>query len=103
LLTIEIHCKQKGLFEKGNNMTEKEIVELMYQKHQKLLLSATEAPLEWGSSYSALSKLFGGEDAIPEIVILEKNIIPRWTKIGNQRKWKLTDIAKWLLNTEEKH
>jgi len=81
-------------------MTKKKMGEMMYHKHQKLLLNATEAPLEWGSSYSALSKLFGGEDAMPETVILEKNIIPRWTKIGSKRMWKLTDIAQWVLNTE---
>ena len=81
-------------------MTAKEIVEMMYQKHQKLLLNATEAPLEWGSSYSALSKLFGGKDALPETVILEKNIIPQWVMMGNKRMWKLTDIAEWILNTE---
>ncbi|MBE0515598.1 hypothetical protein [Sulfurimonas sp.] len=81
-------------------MTEKEIVEMMYQKHQKLFLNATEASLEWGSSYSSLSKLFGGKDALPEAVILEKNIIPQWVMVGNKRMWKLTDIAEWILNTE---
>lgn len=82
-------------------MTEKEMVEMMYKKHQKLLLNATEAPLEWGSSYSALSKMFGGEDALPESVILEKKLIPRWLKIGHKRMWKLTEIAKWILETED--
>lgn len=82
-------------------MTEKELVKLMYEKHEKLLLNATEAPLEWGSSYSTLSKMFGGEDALPESVILEKKLIPRWLKIGKKRMWKLTEIAKWILETDK--
>ena len=81
-------------------MTEKELVEIMYKKHKKWLLSAAEAALEWGSSYSSLSKLFGGKNALPESVILEKNIIPCWSKIGHKRMWKLTEIAKWILETE---
>lgn len=82
-------------------MNEVELVNLMYRKHQKLMLSAKEAPIEWGSSYSALNKLFGGENALSDKIIIEKKIIPRWTKIGNKRMWKLTDIAKWMLNTEK--
>lgn len=81
-------------------MTEKEMVEMMYQKHHKLLLNAAEASLEWGSSYSSLTKLFGGRDALSETLILEKNMIPRWIKIGTKRMWKLTDIAQWILETE---
>jgi len=81
-------------------MTEKELVDLMYQKHQKLLLNSKEAPSEWGSSYSSLSKLFGGKNALPENLILVKKIIPPWTIINNRRMWKLTDIAKWLIETE---
>lgn len=81
-------------------MTERELVEMMYKKHKKWLLSAAEAAPEWGSSYSSLSKVFGGKDALPESVILERNIIPRWTKIGHQRMWKLTEIAKWILGVE---
>jgi len=77
-------------------MNEVELVDLMYKEHKKLLLNAKEASREWGSSYSALNKLFGGESALSENFILENKIIPKWTKIGNQRKWKLTDIAKWL-------
>lgn len=83
-------------------MTEKEVVEILYKRYQKMLLTAKEAPEEWGSSYSSLSKLFGGEDAIPEKTILEKKIIPRWTTLGKKRMWKLTDIAKWLLETEKR-
>lgn len=82
-------------------MTEKELVEMMYNKHQKLLLNANEAPVEWGSSYSALSKLFGGDNALAENIILERKIIPKWTKVGHKRMWKLTEIAKWILDTEK--
>jgi hypothetical protein len=83
-------------------MDEVELVDMMYKKHQKLMLSAKEAPKEWGSSYSALNKLFGGKSALPENVIIKKNIIPKWTKVGSKRMWKLTDIAKWILCTESR-
>lgn len=82
-------------------MTERELVEMMYMKHQKLLLNAKEAASEWGSSYSALSKLFGGVEALPEKIILEKQIIPPWMNYGGRRMWKITDIAKWILDTEK--
>lgn len=81
-------------------MTEKELVEMMYHKHQKWVLSAEEAAIEWGSSYSALSKLFGGKDAIPDSIILRKQIIPTWIMYGTRRMWKITAIAKWLIDTE---
>lgn len=83
-------------------MTEKELAELMYQKHQKWALSMEEAALEWGSSYSYVSKLFGGANALSEKMILEKQIIPKWVKYGERRMWKITEIAKWLLETEKK-
>lgn len=82
-------------------MTEKELVEIMYRKHQKWLLDSEEAPIEWGRSSSYLNKLFGGKDAIPEQIIKNKQIIPKWILIGKRRMWKLTDIAKWILNTEK--
>lgn len=81
-------------------MTEKELVEMMYKKHQKWVLTMEEAAIEWGSSYSYVSKLFGGETAIPDIIILKKQIVPPWITYGKRRMWKLTDIAKWLVNTE---
>lgn len=82
-------------------MTEKELVAIMYEKHKKWLLNAKEASSEWGSSYSALSKLFGGGDALPEKIILEKQIIPPWIIFGQKRMWKITDIAHWIINTEK--
>lgn len=66
-----------------------------------MLLPANEAAQEWGSSYSALSKMFGGVDALPEKIIMEKKIIPKWIVIKSRRYWKLTEIAKWLLEAEE--
>lgn len=83
-------------------MTEKELVEMMYEKHKKWLLNAKEASSEWGSSYSALSKLFGGGEALPDKMILQKQIIPPWVMFGQKRMWKITEIAKWIINTEKK-
>lgn len=93
---------RKGLFANGKNMTEKELTELMYKKHQKMVLSMEEAAVEWGSSYSYVSKLFGGANALSERMILGKQIIPKWVKYGERRMWKITEIAKWLVNTESK-
>lgn len=81
-------------------MSEKELVQMMYQKHQKWVLSMEEAALEWGSSYSYVSKLFGGANALSEKLILEKQIIPAWIDYRGRRMWKITDIAEWLVNTE---
>lgn len=81
-------------------MSEKELVEMMYQKHQKWVLSMQEAATEWGSSYSYVSKLFTKDSPFSEKMILDKQIIPPWTKYGGRRMWKITEIAKWLVNTE---
>lgn len=82
-------------------MTEKELTVLMYEKHQKWILTMEEAALEWGSTYSYVSKLFGGANSISEKIILEKQIIPSWIEYGGRRMWKITDIAKWLIKTEK--
>lgn len=82
-------------------MTEKELVKMMYDKHQKWLLNAKETSSECGISYSTLSKLFGGEQALPDTMILQKQIIPPWRMFGQKRMWKITDIANWLIETEK--
>jgi hypothetical protein len=83
-------------------MEEKEIlIKFMYEKHQKLILPLKLAAKEWGSSSSRVSKLFGGEDSLPEDVILRKRIIPKWIFIGKRRFWKITDIAEWICETEK--
>ncbi|WP_298692159.1 hypothetical protein [uncultured Sulfuricurvum sp.] len=81
-------------------MSEKELVENMYNKHQKWVLSMQEAATEWGSSYSFVSKLFTKNSPFSEKMILEKQIIPPWIQYGGRRMWKITDIATWLVNTE---
>lgn len=81
-------------------MSEKELITLMYEKHKKWVLSAEEAALEWGSSYSYLSKLFTKDSPFSEEMILQRKIIPKWIKYGSRRMWKITDIAKWLVETE---
>lgn len=81
-------------------MSEKELVEMMYDKHRKWVLSMDEAAVEWGSSYSFVSKLFTKNSPFSEKMILDQQIIPPWFTYGGRRMWKLTDIAKWLVNTE---
>lgn len=91
---------KKAFLKKGQKVDEKELVELMYDKHKKWLLSMEEAAVEWGSSYSYLSKLFTKDSPLSEKMILETQIIPPWIQYGGRRMWKITDIAKWLVNTE---
>lgn len=81
-------------------MSEKELVEMMYDKHRKWVLSMDEAAVEWGSSYSFVSKLFTKNSPFSEKMILDQQSIPPWITYGSRRMWKLTDIAKWLVNTE---
>jgi hypothetical protein len=83
-------------------MSESDLVALMYEKHQKMVLSMEVAAIEWGSSYSYVSKLFAKESPLSETMILEKQIIPPWIKYGGRRMWRITDIAKWILNSERK-
>lgn len=91
---------KKAFLKKRKNMSEKELVEMMYDKHRKWVLSMDEAAVEWGSSYSFVSKLFTKNSPFSEKMILDQQIIPPWITYGGRRMWKLTDIAKWLVNTE---
>lgn len=82
-------------------MTEKEImIEKMYEKYGAWLLPVDQAAKEWGMSKSAVNKLFGGANAIPEKIIKSRRIIPLWTMVGKRRRWSLTNIADWVLNTQ---
>ncbi len=85
-------------------MTDQELFQILYKRYGKLEINLSEACnyKEFGMSYSKASKMLGnGEGSIPKIVILEKNILPKWTKTERQqRSWKLINIAKWQLDTE---
>lgn len=88
----------------GNKMTEKEMFDVLYARHGKMKINLAEAcrHKDFGMSYSKASKYFGGQDALPESTILEYKILPKWEKTRNGiRIWKLTEIAKWLVETEE--
>lgn len=91
---------KKAFLEKGQKMDEKELVEKMYDRHRKWVLSMDEAAVEWGSSYSFVSKLFTKNSPFSEKMILDQQIIPPWITYGGRRMWKITEIAKWLVNTE---
>ncbi len=94
---------EKGLFEKRKKMTEKDYVELMYKRYGKTILNMKEMSNEVGKSYSLVTKMFGGKDAIPEDIILRYNLIPKWRKNENgRREWTIFSIAKWLLYEENK-
>lgn len=86
-------------------MTEKMLFDVLYKKHGKMLINLTEAcrDKDFGMSYSKASKMFGGKDAIPESVIKEKKLLPIWeTNNCGRRMWKITEIVKWLIETEDR-
>ena len=84
-------------------MHEKEIVEIMYKKHKKLLLNTKETAKEIGISYSNLSKFFTKENNIDIESVKKTKILPTWTKKRKRRVWKITEIAKWLLEKENQN
>ena len=87
-------------------MTEKEMFEVLYKRHGKMKINLAEAcrNRDFGMSYSKASKYFGGKDALSDSIILKDEILPKWEKEKNGIKmWKLTEIAKWLVETEEKN
>jgi hypothetical protein len=84
-------------------MTEKEIFEVLYKRHRKMKINLAEAcrNRDFGISYSKAVKYFGGAKKLPDSIILQKKILPKWEKNENGIKmWKLTEIAKWLTETE---
>lgn len=86
-------------------MTEKEIFEVLYKRHEKMKINLAEAcrSKDFGMSYSKASKLFGGKNALPKSVILKNKMLPKWEESENRIKlWKLTEIAKWLVEAEQK-
>ena len=79
---------------------------ILYKRHEKMKINLAEAcrSKDFGMSYSKASKLFGGKNALPKSVILKNKMLPKWEKSENGIKlWKLTEIANWLIQTEEKH
>jgi hypothetical protein len=87
-------------------MTEKEMFTVLYARHEKMMINLAEAcrHKDFGMSYSKASKIFGGKNALAESTILKNKILPKWEKTNNGiRLWKLTEIAKWLVETEEKN
>ena len=83
------------------SMEEKEIVTLLYKKYEKWELKLPEVSKEIGKSYSLTSKYFSGKDSYSDEFIKKHKLLPIWEQFeGKQRRWKLTEIAKWLCNTE---
>jgi len=77
---------------------------ILYEKHGKMKINLAEAcrSKDFGMSYSKASKLFGGDNALSKSVILKNRMLPKWEESENGiRLWKLTEIAKWLIETEE--
>jgi hypothetical protein len=85
-------------------MTEKEMFEFLYKLFKKTELNAKETAQAIGWSYSKFTKLFSGREALSEKFIKEHKIIPTWTRATNKssRRWKIKEIARWLVDTEEK-
>lgn len=78
--------------------------EFLYKLFKKTELNAKETAQAIGWSYSKFTKLFSGSEALSEHFIKEHKIIPAWTRATNKssRRWKLKEIARWLIDTEEK-
>jgi len=82
-------------------MDEKEIVTSLYKKYEKRKLNLKEVCKEIGMSYSKASKYFGGDSSYPDEFIKKHKLLPIWEQhTGEQRRWKLIEIAKWLCTTE---
>ena len=85
-------------------MTEEKMFHILYKRHGKMKITLAEAcrNKDFGMSYSKAAKLFGGKSSLPESTILKKKILPKWEKSTNGRRlWKLVEIAKWLVDTQE--
>lgn len=84
-------------------MEEKEIVTSLYKKYGKRKLNLRELCQEIGMSYSKGSKYFGGDSSYGDEFIKKHKLLPIWEQFkGEQRRWKINEIAKWLCNTEVK-
>ena len=85
-------------------MTEKEMFEFLYKLFKKTEHNAKETAQAIWWSYSKFTKLFSGSEALSEKFIKEHKIIPTWTRATNKssRRWKIKEIARWLVGTEEK-
>jgi hypothetical protein len=87
----------------GKSMDEKETISLLYKKYGKMKLNLKEVCQEIGISYSKASKYFGGDSSYSDEFIKKHKLLPIWERFkGEQRRWKITEIAKWLCNTEAK-
>jgi AraC-like DNA-binding protein len=85
-------------------MEEKETIVSLYKVYGKRKLKLKEVCQEIGMSYSKASKYFGGDSSYSDKFILKHKLLPVWEQFeGEQRRWNISEVAKWLCNTEHKN
>ena len=74
-----------------------EKVKIVFEKYQTMGLNIKQMSKVIGISSSKTTKIFSD---FPEKIILEKNMLPPWKKIGGTRLWDIEIILKWNSETE---
>jgi len=64
----------------------------LYKKYNRSLLNLNEMCSEIGISTSKAYKILSKYN---EKTILKSNLLPKWKKIGTQRKWNIRVVSKW--------
>ncbi len=75
-----------------------EKVKIIFEKYQTMGLNIKQMSKVIGISSSKTTKIFSD---FPEKIILEKNMLPPWKKIGGTRLWDIEIILKWNSETEK--
>ena len=73
-----------------------EKVKIVFEKYQTMGLNIKQMSKVIGISSSKTTKIFSD---FPEKIILEKNMLPPWKKIGGTRLLDIEIILKWNIET----
>ena len=73
-----------------------EKVKIIFEKYETMGLNIKQMSKVIGISSSKTTKIFSD---FPEKIILEKNMLPPWKKIGGTRLWDIEIILKWNSET----
>lgn len=73
-----------------------EKVKIIFEKYETMGLNIKQMSKVIGISSSKTTKIFSD---FPEKIILEKNMLPPWKKIGGTRLWDIEIILNWNSET----
>lgn len=73
-----------------------EKVKIIFEKYETMGLNIKQMSKVIGISSSKTTKIFSD---FSEKIILEKNMLPPWKKIGGTRLWDIEIILKWNSET----